>query len=118
MAAKREGGRIQQRFNRLVARIPWLRRRYARYILRYIDKSRKKGRDLPPELQQLDRQLMRVPSSKRAELIETALVTGADPSAGSSRAMRRAMARQSRQRPSGKGQRPGTLGGSRVVERR
>jgi predicted alpha/beta-hydrolase family hydrolase len=118
MASKSGPGKIQQRFTRMIARVPWLRRRYARYVLRYIEKSRKKGRDLPPELAQLDRQLIRVPPSKRAELLETALVTGNDPSAASSRAMRRALARQSRQRSSGKGQRPGTVGGSRVIERR
>jgi hypothetical protein len=118
MASKTRSGKIQQRFSRLIARVPWLRRRYARYVLRSIEKSRKKGRDLPPELTQLERQLTRVPPSKRAEVLETALVAGSDPSAASSRAMRRAMARQNRQRPSGKGQRPGTMGGSRVIERR
>lgn len=115
--AQKKPGRIQSRVNRLMARIPWLRRRYVKYILRYIEKSRKKGRDLPPELEQVDKQLRKVPPSKRYEVMEQ-LVAMNDPAAAASRQMRRAMDRQNRQRSSGKGQRPGTMGGSRVVERR
>jgi hypothetical protein len=116
--ARDNPGRIQRLISRLVTRVPWFRRRYSRWLLRYLAKSRKKGRPIPPELQQLERQLAKVPPKKRAEVVETALLAGDPEGAPSSRAIRRAMARQQRQRPSGKGQRPGTLGGSRVVERR
>lgn len=115
--AQKKSGRIQKGISRLMARIPWLRRRYVRYILRYIDKSRKKGRDLPPELEQVDKQLRKVPPAKRPEVLEQ-LVALNDPNAAASREMRRAMDRQNRQRSTGKGQRPGTMGGSRVIERR
>lgn len=118
MATKsNQPGRIQKAMNRLMTRVPWLRRRYTRYILRYIDKSKKKGRTLPPELERLDKQLMKVPPAKRPEMLEQLLVMS-DPSATASREMRRAIERQNRQRSTGKGQRPGTLGGSRVIERR
>lgn len=118
MAKKRGQHRFQQAFTKLVARVPWMRRRYTRWILRYMEKSHKRGRTLPPELQRLERQLTKVPPAKRAEVLETALVTGNDPEAGGSRAVRRAMSRQNRQKSSGRGQRPGTMGGSRIVERR
>lgn len=117
MARKKQPGRIQKGFNRMLTRIPWLRRRYTKYILKYIEKSKKKGRDLPPELAQLDKQLLRMPPAKRPELVEQMLALG-DPSSAASREMRRAMERQNRGRSSGKGQRPGTMGGSRVIERR
>lgn len=116
MAAK-EPGRIQRTFSRVMTRVPWVRRRYVRYILKSIEKSRKKGRTLPPELERLDKQLMKIPPSKRPEMLEQMLAMN-DPSAAASRQMRRAMERQNRQRSNGKGQRPGSLGGSRVIERR
>lgn len=115
--AKEKQGRIQRTFTRVMSRVPWLRRRYTKYILRYIEKSRKKGRVLPPELQQLERALLKVPPAKRPEMVEQLMAMN-DPSAAASRQMRRALDRRNRQRSNGKGQRPGTLGGSRVVERR
>jgi len=116
--AKKRKHRIQQGFMKLVTKVPWMRRRYSKWILRYIDKSRTKGRTLPPELQRVERQLAKVPPRKRVEALEEALMSGSDGANATSREMRRAMARQQRQRPNGKGQRPGTVGGSRVVERR
>ncbi|MDA8281265.1 MAG: hypothetical protein M0Z63_12770 [Actinomycetota bacterium] len=118
MARKRGQHRFQQAFMKLVARVPWMRRKYSRWILRYMEKSREKGRALPAELQRLERQLTRIPPGKRAEVIETALVTGNQPETAQSRAVRRAMSRQQRQKSTGRGQRPGTMGGSRVIERR
>lgn len=115
--ARKQPGRIQKTFNRMLTRVPWLRRRYTKYLLKYIAKSRKKGRELPPELQQLEKQLMKVPPAKRPEFVEQMLALN-DPSSVASREMRRAMERQNRQRSSGKGQRPGTMGGSRIIERR
>lgn len=118
MAKKARQHRVQKAFTKLIARVPWMRRRYSKWILRYIEKSRTKGRTLPPDLQRLERQMAKLPPRKRVEALETALVSGADDSAGASRALRRAQARQQRQRSNGKGQRPGTLGGTRVTERR
>jgi len=118
MAKKGRQHRLQKAFTKFIARVPWLRRRYSKWILRYIEKSKTKGRALPPELQRLDRQMAKLPPGKRMQALETALVSGTDESGGSSRELRRAMARQQRQRSSGKGQRPGSLGGSRITERR
>lgn len=115
--AKKKPGRVQKMVSGVMSRVPWLRKRYSRYVLRYIEKSRKKGRTLPPELQQLDKQLQRVPPSKRLAMLDQLMVAN-DPKSEASRQMRRAMERQNRQRSNGKGQRPGSLGGSRVIERR
>lgn len=114
---KKRDGRIQRIMNRLLTRFGWVRRRYVRTVLKSIAKSKKKGRVLSPEMEQLDRSLLKVPPAKRAEMVEQMILLQNEPDS-TSREMRRAMERQNRQRSSGKGQRPGTLGGSRVTERR
>lgn len=113
------GRRIRSFPGRLVARSPWLRRRYVRRVLRSIDRSREKKRPLPDSLVRIDRMLRRVPRQKRAETLEQMLEAGATPDTEINRAVRRAASRQERQ--SGKksaGLRPGMGPGQRVEQRR
>ncbi|MGH8980599.1 MAG: hypothetical protein ACRDWE_06200 [Acidimicrobiales bacterium] len=98
---------------RFIGRTAWLRRRYARRLLRTIEKFKKKGRQLPENLARLDRQLRQVPPHRRQELVEKMMEmssTGDDPT--SNRALRRASSRQERQKGQrGGGLRPGTMPG-------
>jgi len=87
-------------------RVGFLRHFYIRRLLRFMEKSRTKGRALPPELGRLDQMLRRLPPPKRAEALESALL--ASPTETPSREMRRAAARQDRLRGDGRGYRPGT----------
>lgn len=97
---------------RFIARTPWLRRRYARRIVRTIDKFKDKGRPLPENLQRLERQLRRVPGPKRQQIVEQMMEMSADEDLASNRALRRAAGRQERQKGQrGGGLRPGTLPG-------
>jgi hypothetical protein len=97
---------------RLIGRTPWLRRRYARRIIRTIDKYKEKGRPLPESLTRLERQLRRVPAQKRQQLVEQMMEMGSDQDASTNRALRRAAGRQERQKGQrGGGLRPGTLPG-------
>lgn len=97
---------------RLVGRTPWLRRRYARRIVRTIDKYKEKGRPLPESLTRLERQLRRVPGPKRQQLVEQMMEMGSDQDVSTNRALRRAAGRQERQKGQrGGGLRPGTLPG-------
>ena len=94
------------RFFRRVMQIGPVRGFYARRLLRFMEKSKKKGRDLPDQLADLDEYLARVPAKQRRELLEASLSGELDARAG--RAVRRAAGRQGRQkgRAAG-GQRPG-----------
>jgi hypothetical protein len=97
---------------RLIARTPWLRRRYARRILKTIDKFQEKGRPLPESLSRLERQLRRVPKPKRQQLVEQMMEMGSEEDVTTNRALRRAAGRQERQKGQhGGGLRPGTLPG-------
>lgn len=98
---------------RFIARTPWLRRRYARRIVRTIDRFQRKGRPLPENLSRIERQLRRIPGPKRAQAIEQMMeLSSEQQQATPSRAMRRAAGRQERQKGSkGGGLRPGTLPG-------
>ena len=82
-------------------KVPFLRRRYVKSLLRQLEEGGgKKG--LPPELQQLQRMLKQVPPPQRAQTLETALrqgLSGEVPSAPAelpSRSLRRAAERQQR----------------------
>ncbi|MGH9089461.1 MAG: hypothetical protein ACRDYZ_15365 [Acidimicrobiales bacterium] len=113
------GQKIRRFPGRLVARTPWLRRRYVRRMLRTIDRAREKSRPLPESLIRVDRMLRRVPKPKRAEALEQMLEAGSTPDTELNRALRRASGRQDRQ--SGKnraGTRPGISPGQRVEQRR
>ena len=98
---------------RFIGRTPWLRRRYARRMLRTIDKFQDKGRPLPDNLGRLERQLRRVPKPKRQQLVEQMMEMGSsEDDVSTNRALRRAAGRQERQKGHrGGGLRPGTLPG-------
>lgn len=97
---------------RFIGRTPWLRRRYARRILKTIDKFQEKGRPLPDSLTSLERQLRRVPKPKRQQLVEQMMEMGTQDDVSTNRALRRAAGRQERQKGQrGGGLRPGTLPG-------
>jgi hypothetical protein len=91
-------------------KVGFLRRFYVKRLLRYIEKSRKKGRSLPPDLQQVERMVARLPRKKQIELLETALQT--KPDEVSNRQLRRAATRQDRLSGSGGGNRPGSMRGT------
>lgn len=104
-----ESGRPTTRRGRLFRRVMQVgpvRAFYARRLLRFLDKSKKKGRDLPDQLSDLDEYLSRVPVKQRRQLLESSLSGELDARAG--RALRRAAGRQGRQKGrTGGGQRPG-----------
>ena len=106
--------KVRELPGRVIGRIPWLRRRYARFLLRSIKKQRAKGRALPEGLTRVERQVKGLPPHKQAELLEKLLETGATwqpETAG--RAMRRASTKQERRSGRGPGTRPGLLPGQR-----
>jgi hypothetical protein len=103
---------VRGALGRRLMKVPVVRRMYVRRMIKFIDKSRAKGRRLPPEVYELSRQLSRVPEADRASALEAALKAGPDGRGesvpGSNRQLRRAASAQQRQ--SGKGQgryRPG-----------
>lgn len=94
------------RFFRRVMQVGPVRGFYARRLLRFLEKSKKKGRDLPEQLADLDEYLAKVPAKQRRSLLEASLSGELDARAG--RAVRRAASRQGRQKGgAGGGQRPG-----------
>lgn len=103
-------------------KVPFLRRRYVKRVIKYIDKSKAKGRRLPPEMMELSRFLARVPEGQRAQRLEEALATQQSADKGDqvfNRDLRRAAANQ--QRRSGKnpaGYRPGSMPRSQQPGRR
>lgn len=109
---KRRLSKIRDIPARIIGRTPWLRRRYARRIVRTIDKYKEKGRPLPESLVRLERQLRRVPPPKRQQLVEQMMEMGTEQDLTTNRALRRAAGRQERQKGQrGGGLRPGTLPG-------
>lgn len=118
MAKDENGGRprkrrIREMPARVIARTPWLRKRYARRLVRSIKKMRAKGRKLPDNLLRIERQIRHLPPGRQQQVIEQMLELGANNAAEASRAMRRATERSDRQSGRGKGQRPGTPPGQR-----
>ena|SRR5487761_1818829 len=103
---------------RLIGRTAWLRRRYARRIIRTIDKYREKNRPLPENLQRLERQLRRVPQPKRQQVVEQMMEMSSDEDVTTNRALRRAAGRQERQKGTkGGGLRPGMPPGAQQRQR-
>ena len=97
---------------RFIGRTPWLRRRYARRIVRSIDRYKEKRRPMPETLSRLEKQLRRVPPPKRQQVVEQMMEMGTDSDVTTNRALRRAAGRQERQKGQpGGGLRPGTLPG-------
>lgn len=92
---------LRQRVSERAMKVGFLRRRYVKRLIRYIDKSKKKGRRLPPEMMDLSRFLAQVPREQRAEKLEEAIVAQQQGDESFNRDLRRAAANQ--QRRSGKG---------------
>ncbi len=99
--------RIRGAMGRTLMRVPLLRRWYIRRMLKYIDKSRAKGRKLPPEFAELARNLGRMPKDQRATALEDAMNAEREGSLAASREMRRAASAQQRRSGKGAGYRPG-----------
>lgn len=90
--------------------VPVLRRWYIRRVLRFIDKSKAKGRRLPEGIAEAARMLGKVPKHQREKVFEEMVLTNQSiPSMG--REMRRAATRQ-RKSGKGRGGRPGLPPGS------
>ena len=94
--------RLRDALGRKFMTVPLLRRWYIRRMLKFIDKSREKGRPLPEGLTEVARYLARVPKYERAKKFEEAIKANQEVEDAQSlgRQMRRAT---SRQRKSGKG---------------
>ena len=87
-------------------RVPVLRRWYIRRTLRFIDRSKAKGRSLPEGMAEVARLAARVPKAQRARALEEAILANQDtPNLG--RQFRRAAARQRRSGKSDARYRPG-----------
>jgi hypothetical protein len=104
MARKR---RVRTAFARGIMAVPFLRRTYAKRVLKMLEKAEKERTPLPPELQQVQVALKRLPNRKRRlELLEASLKAGpnAEPP---NRATRRAMPKPppAPSRPGAKGRR-------------
>ena len=92
-------------FRRLM-RLGPMRRLYARRLMRFLAKSKAKGRVIPDELAQLDDYLSKLPAKQRQSVLEATLSGELDNQA--SRTMRRMADRQMRRSGrGGGGQRPG-----------
>jgi hypothetical protein len=99
---------VRATITRGIVRVPFLRRLYVRRMLAYLERSKRKKRALPKELNELDIAMSKVPKDQRMAMLETALTEGSK--GGASREMRRAADRQKRQ--SGRGgprRRPGAV---------
>ncbi|MHB1928481.1 MAG: hypothetical protein ACYDEN_07135 [Acidimicrobiales bacterium] len=98
----REGRQgLRRRMGQRVMKIGFLRRRYVKRVIRYIDKSKKKGRRMPPEMMELQRFLSQIPKEERAKRLEEAILAQQSGDEAFNRDLRRAAANQ--QRRSGKG---------------
>lgn len=96
------------RMGRRMLKIGFLRRRYIKRVLRSIEKSKEKGKRMPPELWDLSKRLDRLPPGKRVEFLEQAITAGPEAQEQAGRAMRRAAASQERLSGRGGGRsRPG-----------
>jgi hypothetical protein len=98
---------IRARIGRVLFKVPFLRRFYARRLLSFMEKSQAKHRPLPPELQELKRILSRFPKHQQLAVLEQTLE--AQDQEPSSRELRRAVSRQQRQSGRHGGRRPGTV---------
>lgn len=74
-------------------KVPVLRRWYIRRTLKFIEKSREKGRRLPEGMAEMARQLSQIPKDKRQQVMEEALLAEQD-MPEMSREFRRAAARK------------------------
>ncbi|MDA8044172.1 MAG: hypothetical protein M0Z30_02880 [Actinomycetota bacterium] len=85
--------RVRAALGRRFMAVGVLRRWYIRRTLRFIDRSKAKGRRLPEGFAETARQLSRVPKQRREKVLEDAILANQDiPNMG--RELRRAASRQ------------------------
>ncbi len=93
---------FRERISQRMMSVGFMRRRYVKRMLKYMDKSKEKGRRLTPELWELQRFLAQVPKEQRAEKLEAVITAqGRQQEPLGNRDLRRASVNQSRH--SGKG---------------
>jgi hypothetical protein len=92
---------LRERMSQRMLSIGFMRRRYVKRMLKYMEKSKEKGRRLPPELWELQRFLAQVPKEQRAEKLEEVIAAQRTQESLGNRDLRRASVNQSRQ--SGRG---------------
>jgi hypothetical protein len=85
--------RIRGAIGRGLMKVPLLRRWYIRRTLKFIEKSKAKGRRLPEGMAEMARQLSQIPKDKRERVLEDALLAEQEMPA-MSREFRRAAARK------------------------
>jgi hypothetical protein len=111
--------RIREKISKNLMKVSFIRAWYIKRTLKFIDKSKEKGRRLPPELADINRALSKVPRPQRAKMLEEAMAAGQSGIQDSSRAYRRAAGNQSRQSGRGGGRsRPGLPPGALQQGRR
>ncbi len=111
--------RIRTSISRRVMKVSFIRNWYIKRTLKFIDKSKEKGRRLPPDLADMNRALSRVPKAQRAKVLAEAMEAGQEGLADTSRAYRRAAENQNRQSGRGRGRtRPGLPPGAMQQGRR
>lgn len=89
----RKKRRIRGAMGRGLMKVPLLRRWYIRRTLKFIEKSKAKGRKLPEGMSEMARQLSQIPKDKQAQALEDALMAEQD-MPNMSREFRRAAARK------------------------
>ncbi len=95
-------------FRRLM-RVGLIRRTYAKRLIKFMERSKRKAKPLPPELREVGRAMDQLPEAQRLPTLEQALQGKGGPES-MSREIRRAASRQTRM--SGKGgphRRPGAM---------
>lgn len=108
MATEGPGGRRAAVFRRLMG-VGFIRRTYARRLVKFMERSKAKGKPLPPDLREVSVAITRLPEDQRVGALEMALEGKGGPES-MSREMRRAASRQGRM--GGKGgphRRPGAM---------
>ena len=110
--------RIRGAIGRGFMKVPVLRRWYIRRTLKFIEKSRAKGRRLPEGMAEMARQLSQIPKDKRESVLEDAFMAEQEVP-NMSREFRRAAARKRLSTTSDTRYRAGRpLGASRQQQRR
>jgi hypothetical protein len=110
---------IRGAISRNLMKVSLIRHWYIKRTLKFIDKSKEKGRRLPPELADMNRVLSKVPKAQRAKVLEEAMAAGQAGLQDTSRAYRRAAGNQNRQSGRGRGRtRPGLPPGAIQQSRR
>lgn len=118
-----DGDKSNKGFRRAISRnlmkVPFIRNWYIRRTLKFIDKSKEKGRRLPPEFADMNKALAKVPKAQRAKVLAEALEAGQQGLAETNRAYRRAAGNQGRQSGRGGGRtRPGLPPGAMQQSKR